>query len=265
MFRTRLIGPGSLSLIALVAIALAVELPAAIAQSAQRSPTDTLIQFYKLMRERHYREAFAISIYRTAVDGLTQQDFEDLQSDFDKMAAGIPEKVEVTGEQVNGNVATVMVKIPNDDQEKVTIQPATLIRAGDAWIVGDEDGQAAVKKGGKRFFLDARIDTHQGEIEELLKRLLTVEFLYGSHHDGSFGDLPALISAGLMPQDLSGTESTGYHFHVTVARDSKSYTAGAEPARYGHSGKLSYWMDQTGTIKSADNKGQPLMGATKSN
>ena len=70
MFRNRFIGPGSLSLIAFVAIGLAVELPAASAQTAPRSPADTLIQFYKLMRERHYREAFAISIYRPAVDGL---------------------------------------------------------------------------------------------------------------------------------------------------------------------------------------------------
>ena len=101
MFRNRFIGPGSLSLIAFVAIGLAVELPAASAQTAPRSPADTLIQFYKLMRERHYREAFAISIYRPAVDGLTQQEFEDLQSDFDKMAAGIPEKIEVAGEQVD--------------------------------------------------------------------------------------------------------------------------------------------------------------------
>jgi len=265
MFRNRFIGPGSLSLIAFVAIGLAVELPAASAHTAPRSPADTLIQFYKLMRERHYREAFAISIYRPAVDGLTQQEFEDLQSDFDKMAAGIPEKIEVTGEQVDGDVATVMVKIPNDDPAKVTIEPAILIRAGDAWIVGDENGQAAVKKAGKRFFLDARIDTHQREVEDLLKRLRTVEALYSSQHGGSFGDLAAVISAGLMPQDLSGTESTGYHFHINVARDGKSYTAGAEPARYGHSGKLSYWMDQAGTTKSADNKGQPLPGSTKSN
>ena len=191
MFRNRFIGPGSLSLIAFVAIGLAVELPAASAQTAPRSPADTLIQFYKLMRERHYREAFA--------------------------------------------------------------------------IVGDENGQAAVKKAGKRFFLDARIDTHQREVEDLLKRLRTVEALYSSQHGGSFGNLAAVISAGLMPQDLSGTESTGYHFHINVARDGKSYTAGAEPARYGHSGKLSYWMDQAGTTKSADNKGQPLPGSTKSN
>jgi hypothetical protein len=34
--------------------------------------------------------------------------------------------------------------------------------------------------------------------------------------------------------------------------------ARAEPTRYGHTGKLSYWMDQTGTIKSLDNGGKPV-------
>ena len=256
MLRTRFVITGSLSLIAL-AISLAVAVPAAGAQTP-RTPTETVITFYKLMRERRYREAFAISIYRSAVDGLSQQEFEDLQSDFDRMAAGIQVKIEVTGEQINGNVATVMIRIPNDDPEKVTIEPATLIQAGDGWIVGDEESQAAVKKAGKRFFLGARIDTHQDQVKDLLTRLLAVEALYSSQHGGSFADLPALISAGLMPQDLKGTESTGYRFHVTVARDGKSYTASAEPARYGHSGKLSFWMDQTGNIRKIDNGGKPI-------
>jgi hypothetical protein len=45
---------------------------------------------------------------------------------------------------------------------------------------------------------------------------------------------------------------------ITVSGDKKSYTATAEPTRYGHTGKLSYWMDQSGAIKQADNGGKPL-------
>ncbi len=41
-----------------------------IAQSPQRSPTDTMRDFYRMMREKKYREAFAISIYRPAIEGL---------------------------------------------------------------------------------------------------------------------------------------------------------------------------------------------------
>jgi hypothetical protein len=50
----------------------------------------------------------------------------------------------------------------------------------------------------------------------------------------------------------------GYTFRIMIAKDGKSYVATAEPARYGHTGKLSFWMDQTGNIKSADNGGKPL-------
>lgn len=228
-------------------------------KDSARSPSQTVVEFYKAMRERRFREAFAMSIYRPAIEGLSQEDFEDLQPDFDKMAANIPEKIEITGEQITGNIATVMVRVPHGgDPEKASIEPVTLIRAGDAWLVGDEANQAIVKRAGKRFFLDARIDAHHSEVEELLKRVLAVEVAYSQQHNGMFVDLPGLIRAGLMPQDLSGTDSTGYRFHITVAKDGKSYVAGAEPARYGRTGKLSFWMDQTGVIKSADSGGKPI-------
>jgi hypothetical protein len=228
-------------------------------KDSARSPSQTVIEFYKAMRERRFREAFAMSIYQPAVEGLSQEDFEDLQPDFDKMAANIPDKVEIAGERLTGNIATVMVKVPHgDDPEKATIEPVTLIRASDRWIIGDEANQAIVKKAGKRFFLDARIDTHHSDVEELLKRLVVVEFVYSQQHAGTFADLPALIGAGYMPQDLAGTESTGYRFHITLAKDGKSYVAGAEPARYGRTGKLSFLMDQTGAIKSADIGGKPI-------
>src|SRR5436189_128210 len=38
----------------------------------------------------------------------------------------------------------------------------------------------------------------------------------------------------------------------------QSYISSAEPARYGHTGKLSFWMDQTGNIKKEDNGGKPV-------
>ena len=245
--------------LALVSVSAFALTPRAQNNSTQSSPSDTVIKFYKAMRERRFRQAFAISIYQPAIEGLSQEDFEDLQPDFDKMAANIPEKIEITGEQITGNIATVMVKVPHgDDPEKATIEPVTLIRAGNAWLVGDEANQAIVKRAGKKFFLDARIDAHHSEVEELLKRVLAVEVVYSQQHSGMFVDLPALIRAGLMPQDLSGTDSTGYRFHITVAKDGRTYVAGAEPARYGRTGKLSFWMDQTGVIKGADRGGKPI-------
>ena len=63
--------------------------------------------FYRMMREKKFREAFGMSIYRPAIEGLSAQEFEDLRPDFDKMAIAvsekIPEKVDITGEQISGD------------------------------------------------------------------------------------------------------------------------------------------------------------------
>src|SRR6266566_7246106 len=84
-------------------------------QTAQRSPTDTVRLFYKTMRERKFREAFAMSIYKPAVEGLSAAEFDDLRPDFEKMAAAIPDKVNINGEQVSRDTATVFVKVKEED------------------------------------------------------------------------------------------------------------------------------------------------------
>jgi hypothetical protein len=96
-------------------------------------------------------------------------------------------------------------------------------------------------------------------MEELLKRVIAVQIVFSQQH-GVFGDLATLINAGLVPKAAGDPKELGYNFRVTVARDGKTYLAGAEPTRYGHTGKLSYWMDQTGTIRSLDNGGKPVSG-----
>src|SRR4051812_12561288 len=114
-----------------------------------RTPTETVRDFYQMMRERHFKEAFALSIYKPAVDGLSAAEFEELRPDFEKMAAVVPEKIDVSGEQVSGDNATVFVKIADADKA-AEAEPVTLIREGGAWIVGDRDNQAIVKKAGKQ-------------------------------------------------------------------------------------------------------------------
>ncbi len=46
-----------------------------------------------MMREKKFREAFGMSIYRPAIEGLSQQEFEDLRPDFEKMAFAVSEKI----------------------------------------------------------------------------------------------------------------------------------------------------------------------------
>ncbi len=84
------------------------------ALAQQRTPTDTMREFYQMMREKKFREAFGISIYRPAIEGLSAQEYEELRPDFEKMAIAVserfPPKVEITGEQISGDAATVFVR-----------------------------------------------------------------------------------------------------------------------------------------------------------
>ena len=214
-----------------------------------RSPSDVVREFYKAMREHRFREAWAMTVYKPAVEGLTADEMEDLRVDFEERAAKIPEQVEIMGEQISGN---------SESTPQITSQPVTLSNSGGVWIIGAEADQAEVKKKGRRFFLDAVIDEHQSDIEDLLKRLIAVEAVYAQQHNGAFGDLPALIKAGLMSDDVGDPKAIGYTFRITVAKGGQSYISSAEPARYGHTGKLSFWMDQTGNIKKEDNGGKPV-------
>ncbi|HEY0378132.1 MAG TPA: hypothetical protein VGC87_14535 [Pyrinomonadaceae bacterium] len=222
-----------------------------------RTPTETVREFYRLMRERSFREAFALSIYKPAVEGLSEQEFNDLRPDFEKMGGAIPEKIEVSGEQISGDTATVFVKIADADKTTTEAEPVTLVREAGVWIVGDRDNQQVVRQIGKRFFFEARIQTHHSEVQDVLQRINLAQIAYASQHNNLYGDLAALVGAGLVPQDIESPESTGYRFHVTLSKDAKSWAAGAEPARYGQTGRLSFILDQAG-IRSADTGGKPL-------
>ena len=247
--------------IALLAMVLFGSKSGAVAQT-QRTPSDVVREFYKAMREHRFKDAWVLTIYRPAVEGLSAEEMEDLRPDFEEKAAQIPETVEIVSEQINGNTATVFIKVPvSESTPQNTSQPVNLINSGGAWIIGDEANQAIVKKAGRRFFLDALITQHQSDIEDLLKRVIAVQVVYSQQHGGAYGDLAALINAGLVPKAAGDPKDLGYNFRVTVGKDGKTYLAGAEPTSYGRTGKLSYWMDQTGTIRSLDNGGKPLSGA----
>ena len=230
----------------------------AFAQNSQaRTPTETVREFYKAMRERRFREAFALTIYKPAIDGLSAAEFDELRPDFEKMGAAIPEKIEVSGEQISGDLATVFVKIADVDKSGQEAEPVGLLREGGIWIVGDKENQEIVKKAGKQFFFQARIETHHSEVQAVLQRISLAQVAYASQHNNLYADFPTLIASGLVPKDIEGSETTGYHFHLTLAKDAKSWTAGAEPVSYGRTGRLSFYMDQTG-IRSADVGGKVL-------
>ena len=246
--------------ISLMLVGWSANVAASSAQAAPRTPTETVREFYKALREKRFREAFAMSIYKPAIDGLSAEEFEELRPDFEKMAGAVPENIEFNGEQTSGDTATVFVNVPGADAADQA-EPVTLQRVGGVWIVGDKANQEIVRKSGKDFFFNARIDTHHNEVNDMLKRISLAELLYNSQHNGLFADLPTLVKTGLLPKDIESSESTGYHFHLALAQDSKSFTAGAEPVRYGRTGRLSFYMDNR-AVRSADNGGKPLSSSS---
>jgi hypothetical protein len=220
------------------------------------TPTETVREFYKRMRERKFNEAFALTIYKPAIEGLSAAELDELRPDFEKMGAAIPEQIEVSGEQTSGDTSTVFVKIAEAGKDAQP-EPVTLIREAGAWIIGDRENQEIVRKAGRQFFFEARIQTHHNEVQAILQRISIAQLAYASQHNNLYADLPTLMIAGLVPKDIEAPNTLGYRFHLTLAKDAKSWTAGAEPLRYGRTGRLSFFLDATG-IRSVDNGGKPL-------
>ena len=190
------------------------------AQSNQtKTPAETVRQFYNALREKRFREALMVSIYKPAIEGLSTAEIEELRPDFEKMAAGA-EKVEVKGEQLSGETATVFVKMTDDDANAPPA-PVPLLLMDGQWIVGEKSDYELVKQSGKDFFFKTRIEVHETEVKEMLQRIQLAEIAYSSQHNNTFADLPALITAALVPKDLEGTESTGYRFNIKLTKAGK--------------------------------------------
>jgi len=224
---------------------------------AQHSPSDVVREFYKAMREHRFKDAWAMSVYRPAVDSLSAEELEDLRPFFEAQAAPVPAQIQIDTEKISGNTAQVFVQLPaTDASPQITSKPVDLLNVGGVWLIGTETEAANVKKAGNRYFLDAMIDINQDNMADVLKRLIGMEAVFAQAHDGAFGEVKALVAAGLMSEDMFEPKTSGYNFHLAV--NGKSFIATAEPAHYGRTGKLSFWMDQTGSIKSADNGGKPV-------
>jgi hypothetical protein len=145
-----------------------------------------------------------------------------------------------------------------DADGKERVEPAALLRIDNAWIVGDKENLELVKKSGKKFFFEARISAHHSDVQDMMTRISLAQVVYSQGHNGLFGNTAELIAAGLIPKDLEGTESTGYRFQVVRPVEAKSWYATAEPAEYGRTGRLSFYLDASG-VRSGDAGGKPLV------
>ena len=228
------------------------------------SPADTVRVFYQKMRDRNFRDALFLTNLRPAIESLTETELKDLQVDFDALAGQIPAEIAINGEIIVKDEATVTAKLPDIDSDEVKLQEIKLRRENGVWVILtlDEKAEQVVKKEGKNYFFALKMETHQEEAKAMLERIYKAQLIYSAQNGGLFGDIPALVQSGFLPEDVKTSVSTGYNFNLSLAFDKKSYSASAEPAVYGKTGRLSYLFNvggkQKAIIKSKDNKGKPV-------
>lgn len=230
---------------------LAVVLAAALAVpgTAQQklSPTDTVLAFYRLLREQRYAEGFALSVYREAVDGLSEEEMAELAPDFQRTFANIPEKIEIKGEQVSGDAATVFARF---DPASDAAQEVTLFREDGRWLVGDRQSLAQVRSEKTAFFFNTRIRVNHNEVFELVKQISGTEDVHFQAKK-VYATLEELVAQDGLGDDIKNGVANGYRFLVNLTPDRQAFTVAAVPVRYGRTGKLSFFADAK-SIHAAD-------------
>jgi hypothetical protein len=227
-------------------------------------PADTVRAFYRLLREKKFREAIFLTNLRPAIEGLTDAELKDFSVDFEAIAGQVPAEIEINGEIITGDKAAVTANLPNDDGDKKEIQTIKLRKDGNVWVIqtADDDAANKIKAEGKQYFYNLRIETHQEEAKKMLERISKAELAHSLQNGGLFTDIDTLVAAGLLPDDVKTSASTGYDYKLNLSSDKKAYSATATPAVYGKSGKMSYLLQLDGKsishVTGKDNQGKPL-------
>lgn len=229
------------------------------------SPAETIRVYFQNLREEKFREALMMTNMRVTVEGLSEAEAQDLKKDFAVLATQIPAELQISGEIITGDKATVTIKLPNEETKVLEDKVFNLQRQNNQWVylMADPETEAAAKKEGKNYFFKMRLEVHHSEAQSMLTRIAKAEMVYAVQNGGLYADLPTLIAQGLLPEDAQNSDSTGYRYGITLSSDKKKYTATAEPAVYGKTGNLSFLLqiDEKGKnsgIKSKDTKGMPL-------
>ncbi|MEP7211613.1 MAG: hypothetical protein ABI791_00960 [Acidobacteriota bacterium] len=227
------------------------------------SPADTVRAFYQRLREKRFREAIFLTNLRPAIEGLTDTELREFQVDLESIASSVPAELQINGEIISGETATVTANIPDDETGKPAVQQIRLRQQNGVWVIltVDEAAEQIIKKEGKNYFYQLRIETHEDEARSMLERISKAQ-IASLATKGAFADIQTLVDAKFLPADIRSSESTGYNYAIKIADDKKRYSATATPAEYGKSGRLSFVFDSDGRhipkIVSKDNGGQPL-------
>ena len=211
----------------------------------QDSPADTVRVFYKNLRENRFREAMFLTNLRPAIEGLTDSELSELQLDLAPIARIIPSDLEINGEIISGNYATVTAKLPDNETKQITLQEVRLRKQGNYWTILtiDEQSEEIVKKEGNKYFFNLRMQTHESEAKAMLERIAKAQMVYALQNGGQYSEMTVLVEQGLLPEDALTAESTGYNYKVFVTSDKKKYYATADPAVFGKTGKLSFLLE----------------------
>lgn len=225
----------------------------------QGGPADTVRAFAAKLREKKFKEALFLTNLRPAIEGLTDTELQDFSLDFEALASQVPAEVEINGEIISGENATVTVNVPNAETGKSEAQPIKLRRENNVWVIMtvDDAGEKRIKAEGKQYFYNLRIEAHHEEAQAMLRRVAKAQLVFSAQNSGLFGEMPTLVAAQLLPEDITSSKSTGYNYEIKLSSDKKSYFANATPAEYGKSGKLSFLLEKL-DITSKDNGGKPL-------
>lgn len=227
---------------------------------APSSPSAAVRAYYTALRDGRVRDAMMMSILRPAIEEMNDAELEEFKTDFARVAAVAQADYQLTGEQLGTDEATVFVM--TGEGKNVKVDPVNLILEHGAWLIGSRVGYNEVKKQGKKFLFEQRISAHEDDAEDMLKRIQAAQIAYSLQRNGIFGDLNSLVDAGFVPKDILGSETTGYRFTVLPGEGGRSYSARAEPERYGRTGRLSFYMDASG-IQRKDTGGKPFNPSKK--
>jgi hypothetical protein len=222
------------------------------------SPSFVVQQFYKLLHAKRYAEGFRYSIFSLALEGLSADELRDLEPDFERIATALPEQVEIRGEEISGDKATVFIKLPNEAQA----QEVGLIKVASEWIIGDRETQKLLKNQGRDYFFNERIRISEAEANEWLQEILGAQLVYFKAKQRYTG-LDELIKLGGVSRQLANEAVNGYRFAVAPSQDGQSFVVTAVPVKYGRTGRLSFYTDQTNLIRAEDKNGQAATASAK--
>lgn len=106
----------------------------------------------------------------------------------------------------------------------------------------------------------SRRAANEGSAIKALRTIASAEATYQyAGGNGSYGTLEDLQRQYLIEADLVSGTRNGYQFKVEIVKDAgdglPGFTAVAVPVSYPYSGRLSFFLDETGVIRAADSQG----------